>query len=210
MKKLLFVLPIVVLLVAGCGKTATTQGNNSQNGAPDQQQVKVPVKTIDVPMPTKAYVSAKDGFTANFPGIPNVKKSSLPSSSLGPIPVTEYRQVFTQDKEQAYYNIGVYHYPADYEFPDNYLNTIFKTFYTVVTLEFPDAKIASQQPAQFLGNPAVAGEIIGPDKLADGSTVNKSGYLLITVKNQNTYIISAYGMDQANFKAFTDSFKFAQ
>lgn len=216
-KKLFFVVSVVMLLAAGCGKPAANppaaQNQNGQSQATQQSTQPAPapeLATITVPLPTTLYTSAADNFTVNFPSAPKITKSSVPSAS-GAIAVTDYRQVFTSGSEHAYYNVGVYHFPAGYKFTNDYLNTAFKIYFEVASLSFPEATIISQQPTQFLGSQALTGSITIPVKLGDSAATTNTGVSLLVIRNaQNIYILSAYGMSQNNYNAFINSFKFSK
>jgi hypothetical protein len=228
-KKMLIVFPIVALLAAGCGKSATSSPTAQNNGSQSQQNSQPqaaqqpPVqaspkasagqfKTIDVPAPAAAYSSTVDGFTVNFPSVPKITKSTAPSPTAGPIPVTEYRKLFSSGSEYAFYTVSVYHYPSTFKLTSDYLSTGLQTFTKILTDLFPGTEIASQQSAKFLGNPSLTGTLSVPVKLTSGSTAttDTGDYFTATIKGQNIYIISAYGMDQSNYNAFLNSFKFAQ
>jgi hypothetical protein len=223
MKKILFVFPVVALLAAGCGKTTTSapapQNSNSQPQAAEQPPVqaspKVSVgqyKTLDEPAPAAAYTSTVDGFTVNFPGVPKITKSTAPTQTAGSIPVTEYRKLFSSGSEYAFYTVSVYHYPSTFKLTGDYLSTGLQTFTKILTDLFPGTEIASQQSAQFLGNPALTGTLSVPVKLTPGSTAatDTGDYFTATIKGQNIYVISAYGMDKSNYTAFINSFKFTK
>jgi hypothetical protein len=219
MKKILFVLPIVALLAAGCGKTATnapTAQNNSQNQQPLQNKQQAPaapavqLKTLSEPTPTTAYAAAGDGFGINFPTAPTLAKTTFRSMGAGAVPVTEYTQEYVSGQEHAWYKVSVFHYPASYQFPNNILDLAMQVFNAAVNEKFPGSKITNQQPTQFLGNPALTGLVTVPLKLDPKSSAisNTGDYLLITTNGHNLYIISTYGMDQNNYNAFINSFKF--
>lgn len=221
MKKILIVLPIVALLAAGCGKSSTNspapQNSNSQSQAAKQPPVQTSpkasdgqFKTIDVPVPAAAYSSTVDGFTVNFPSVPKITKSTAPSPTAGPIPVTEYRKLFSSGSEYAFYTVSVYHYPLTFKLTSDDLNTGMQTFTKILTDLFPGTEVASQQTAQFLGNPSLNGTLSVPVKLTSTSTAATitGDYFTATIKGQNIYVISAYGMSQDNYNAFLSSFKF--
>jgi hypothetical protein len=224
MKKMLIVLPIVALLAAGCGKSATNSpapqnSNNQQPQSAKQPPVQASpkasadqFKTIDVPAPAAAYVSTADGFTVNFPSVPKITKSTAPSPDAGPLPVTEYRKLFSSGSEYAFYTVSVYHYPSTFTLTSDYLSTGLQTFTKILTDLFPGTEVASQQTAQFLGNPSLNGTLSVPVKLTSTSTAATitGDYFTATIKGQNIYVISAYGMDQSNYNTFLNSFKFTQ
>ena len=205
MKKNILVLSFVALLAAGCGKAATSP-SAAQNNSPQTQASGSNAQT-SAPMPAAAYVSSADSFSVNFPGTPTVTNTKFSSPTAGQIPLTQYRQSFSVNGQEAYYTVDVYHYPASYKFPANYLNAALQTYVKVLNLAFPGTTITSQQPTEFQGLPALQAVVDVP---SGGNTANSNAYLILTVKDQNTYAISTYGMDQSSYNTFMNSFKFAQ
>jgi len=221
MKKILLMVSIVALLAAGCGKTATnapaSPNNNEQTKAPLQAaQNPDPsagkYKTIEVLPPTVAYTSTADGFTVNYPSSPKVTKTTVPTPNAGAIPVTEYRKTFSSGSEYAFYTVSVYHYPPTYKLTGDDLSSGLQTFNKILIALYPGTKVANQQSAEFLGNPALTGTLVVPVKLTPGNaaTTDTSDYFTATINGQNIYVISAYGMDQNNYNAFLKSFKFTK
>jgi len=201
------VIVVVVLIVAA----VLAMGN--RGGAPQAQlppaQTGSNGQTAQPMQPTSApaglYTSSDDGFSANFSGTPKVTKTQFNSLTAGNIPVTEYRMQSGSGSSTKYYAVSVYHYPASYQFPSGYLAAAMKVFAMGVSAKYPGAKLASQTPTQLQGNPAVSGVITVPVSMS-----KESGYLIITVKGQNTYGIGTYGVDQDSFNAFVNSFVFTQ
>jgi hypothetical protein len=141
----------------------------------------------------------------NFSGAPQVTKSTFNSPTAGPIPVTKYIAQSGSGSNAKYYVIDVYHYSKSYQFPSNYLSDALRLFVFAVNMKYPGVKLASQAPTQFLGGPAITGVLTVP---IGGS--QEPGYLLITTKNQNTYGMGTYGVDQNGYNAFVNSFTFSQ
>jgi hypothetical protein len=152
--------------------------------------------------PSSAYASSADGFSVKFPGIPQVSKIAYKSLSAGSIPLTKYIVESGSGASAKYYMIYVYHYPKDYKFSATYLADSLRLFAAAMAVKYPGTKLVSQAPSEFQGGSAISGVLSGPDQ--------EPGQLLITVKNQNTYAIGAYGANQEAFKAFENSFAFTQ
>ena len=119
------------------------------------------------------------------------------------IPATYYKEPVSNGAPDAYYEVSVYHYPADYQFTGNYLNGALQVFYKVVSMAFPGSNLVGSQPTQFLGGSAISASISVP-----AGTSPSNDYLLITTNSHNTYIISTYGLAQSDYNAFINSFKF--
>jgi hypothetical protein len=225
---MLIVLAVIVIvgisLVVYFSKRGTTvnanlpiSNNNSANTTANKSESNEitkgsQLKTIDVPLPAKAYTSTEDGFTVNYSVAPKIRNSSFRTSAAGLVPFTEYREKFSSGTEYAWYTVNVLHYPSSYKFADDFLSTALKAFIGVVNLEYPGTTITDQQPIQFLGNAALSGLLTVPVKLDPNSTstTNTGDYFLVTIKNHNVYIIDTYGMNKNNYNAFVISFKFEQ
>lgn len=203
-KSITIILIVVILVVVGAiyymmsrGSSApASQGNNTAQTSGNQ-----PVTTA-TPLTGNLYTSSADGFSAGFPGTPNVTNTTFDSPSAGTIPLTEYKDV-TNVSTDAYYAVYVYHYPASYQFASDYVGEALTSFLSVVNSKYPGSVIASKTPTQFSGNPSLSAIISVPH--ASGAA---NDYLLITTKGQNAYIISTYGTSQEDFNTFTSSFVF--
>ena len=159
-----------------------------------------------VPAPTAgSYVSPDDGFSANFSGTPTISKTQFNSLTAGSIPLTQYKVQSGSGSSTKYSAISVYHYPKSYVFPSGYLNAAIQIFAMGIAAKYPGTKLTSASPAEFAGNPAISGVITVPV-----SGKQETAYLIITTKGQNTYGIGTYGMDQASYTAFVNSFTFTQ
>lgn len=207
MKKILFVLPIAIVLAVACN---SSQKPSAKPSAPASTgQAVNQLSTISVLAPTTPYISAKDNFSINFPGTPTVTNSYLPSQTIGPILQTVYREEYSNNGQYAFYTVYVFHYPQSYQFSSDYLSSALQIFNGIVSMGYPGSTITSQQNTQFLGNPALTAQLTIPFKAKGASsTVNTGDSLLITTNNHNTYAISAYGMVQSNYDTFVNSFKF--
>lgn len=200
---------VVVVLVAVAVFALGNHGGAPQSQTQSPSQSAQPAQTGSnsqtASAPTGLYTSSDDGFSVNFSGTPSVNKSLFNSLTAGSIPLTEYRVQSGNGSSTKYYEVNVYHYPQSYQFPSGYLSAATQIFAMAVGAKYPGAKLASQTPTQFLGNPAMSGTITVPVFGNQGFV-----YLLITVKGQNTYGIGTYGMDQNAYNAFVNSFTFTQ
>jgi len=208
----ILVVIVVVVLVGWAIFAAVNPGGAPQTPQQAQPMQQAQANPNSQPQPTQPasapaglYTSSEDGFSVNFSGTPQVTKSTFTSPSAGPIPLTKYIVQSGSGSSAKYYVVYVYHYPQTYQFPAGYLTGAMDLFAMAVSAKYPGAKLTSQQPTQLLGNAAVAGTI----------TVSTAGqqsedYLLITTKNQNTYGIGTYGVDQSGYNAFVNSFTFTQ
>lgn len=161
---------------------ATTTGGQTETGVP-------------------SYMSADDNFSVNFPVTPQMTKTTFKSPTAGSIPRTEY----VAQSSSGYYITSVYHYPKTYQFSSGYLAGALQLFMSAVNAKYPGAKLVSQSPAQFLGNPAITATI---SVTIAGEPA--TGYLLVATKNQNTYGIGTYDVNQTDYDAFINSFSFTQ
>lgn len=202
-KTIITIVVVVVVVLAAVAVFAlgnhgvAPQTQPAQTGPNAQVQASAPA--------TGLYTSPDDGFSVNFSGTPQVMKSQFNSLTAGNIPLTEYRVQAGNGSSTKYYEVNVYHYPQSYQFPSGYLNAAIQLFAMAVNAKYPGSKLVGQTPTQFLGNPAISGTISVPLFGNKGFV-----YLLITVKNQNTYGIGTYGMDQNAYNAFVNSFTFTQ
>lgn len=194
---------VVVTAIVFWGGHATTPTAGTNTPAPTPAAI---------PTATASYTSAKeDGFAVNFPATPQVTTTMFNSLTAGSFPLTEYKTASASGSKGAYYAVFVYHYPASYHFPDNYLAGALQVFGMAVNSRFPGTTIAQQTPTQFLGNPALSAVITVPIPAGLGKgTTPTSDYLLITTKGQNTYIVSTYGLSQDDYDAFIGSFSFTR
>jgi hypothetical protein len=212
----LVVLVLIIILATGKNKaqSPSTTGSNNQTVQPlanSQKAPSVSLTTIDVPAPTTPYTATADNFSVNFAKAPKLSSTRFNSFSSGMIPVTEYKEQFAKDAEMAYYQVGVYHYPTTYQFPDGILTTALQAATMIASARYPGSKIDNQSSTTLLGNPAEAALVTVPmnvDPKNPTTKVTTGDYLLITTKDHNIYVISAYGMTQSNYDAFVNSFKF--
>jgi len=152
-----------------------------------------------------SYTSSADGFSVNFPETPQITTTTFNSMTAGSLPLTIYKATSTGGSAGAYYAAMVYHYPADYQFPDNYLTGALQVFGMAVNARHPGTAIASQTTIQFLGAPAISALVTVPI-----GNVATNDYVLITTKGKNTYILDTYGLPQSDHDSFVNSFSFAQ
>ena len=209
-KTLITIIVIVVVIVAvvavvavgnhGAPAQQTAQNNSGQAQQP-QQNSQQPSAT---PSPA-VYASATDGFSVNLPGTPNVESKTVKSLTAGSISTTEYTYVSSANGKGILYMIVVFHYPATYQFSSNYLTGALQIFDTLINAKYPGTKVISQGQSQFLGGAAISGSVTVPFM---GTPT--SGNVLITTKNHNTYVVSAYGLSQSDYSAFLNSFAFTQ
>ena len=161
--------------------------------------------TASVAAYSGSYTSAADMFTVNFPAAPVVRKTTFTLPSVGEVPITDYRVELGTDASAKYYLVTVYHYPKTYKFASDYLASALRLFVSAINAKYPGAKLTSQTPTQLLGNPAISGVIT--------VTINGQktvGYLLIATKNQNTYGMGTYNVDQNGYETFLHSFSFTK
>jgi flagellar basal body-associated protein FliL len=203
------VVVLVVVVVFAMGNHGSAPQGQYQPQAQSQPIQAAPNNQAQAGQPAAApagnYVSSDDGFSANFSGTPVVTKTQFNSLTAGYIPLTEYRVQSGSGSSTKYFAVSVYHYPQTYQFPSGYLTAAMQVFAMGVGAKYPGAKLASQTPTQLLGAPAVSGVITVPIFGKQGDV-----YLTITTKGQNTYGIGTYGMDQASYNAFVNSFTFTQ
>jgi hypothetical protein len=183
---------------------------NLNTTVPNSETGNGKIKSLDVPAPATAYASKDDGFAVNFPTVPKVSNTTYKSDSAGLIPLTEYTQEYASGLERAWYKVAVYHFPANYKFTDSFLDDSADVYIGSVNAMHPGSKVANHQKTEFLGNPAITGIITVPVRLGlrSAATTDTNDYAMITLKGQDLYIISAYGMTQDNFDSFLNSFKF--
>jgi hypothetical protein len=158
-------------------------------------------------MPASAilYVSTADGFSVNLPGAPTVASKAFKSLSAGSISETDYTYIASADGKGVLYMIMVLHYPATYQFPSNYLAGALQMFNAIINAKYPGTTLSAQPQSQFLGGSAISAAVTVPFM---GTPT--PGNVLITTKNQNTYVVSAYGLSQSDYAAFLNSFAFTQ
>lgn len=152
-----------------------------------------------------SYTSSADGFSVNFPGPPQVVTTTFNSMTAGSLPLTTYKATAPGSSTAAYYAVMVYHYPASYRFPDNYLAGALQVFGMAVNVKHPGTAIATQTPTQLEGQPALSALVTVPI-----NGVNTDDYVMITTKGQDTYILDEYGLPESDFTSFIGSFSFAQ
>lgn len=217
--QIIIAIAIIVVVVIGLKVflTKPAKVNNAPLGVKESTSVKLnaseddnKIKSLDVPAPTTAYVSKDDGFAVNFPTAPKVENTTYKSNSAGTLPLTEYSQEYASGLERAWYRVAIYHYPANYQFADNFLDESGDVYIGSVRAMHPGAKVASHEKIQFLGNPAITGTVTVPVRLAfrSATTTDTNNYVTMTRKGNSLYIISTYGMSRDNYDSFINSFKF--
>lgn len=202
-KKILAAIIVVVVIIVAAVVVIT--GNHStpaqQTGQSNSGQAQQPASAPSL----AAYVSATDGFSVNLPGSPNVESKTVKSLTAGSISETDYTFVSSSNGKGILYMIVVFHYPATYQFPNNYLTGALQVFNTLINTKYPGTKVVSQGQSQFLGSAAISAAVTVPFM---GTPT--SGNVLITTKGHNTYVVSAYGLSQDDYNAFLNSFTFTQ
>jgi hypothetical protein len=127
------------------------------------------------------------------------------SMTAGSLPLTTYKEAASGTSPNAFDEVMVYHYPATYQFPDNYLAGVLQVFGLTINSKYPGTTIVDQTPTQFLGAPALFATVTVP---AEGTT--NDDYVLLTTRGQNTYIINTYGASQSSYNSFIGSFSFTK
>jgi hypothetical protein len=197
------VIVVVVVVVVAGNHGAPAQQTAQNNNGQAQQSEQNDQQPSAAPLPVAAYTSAKDGFTVNFPGTPEVATKTIKSPSAGSISETEYTYVSSTNGKGALYMIIVFHYPATYQFSSSYLASAMQMFNVLINAKYPGTKVVNQPQSQFLGNAAISGLVTVPFM---GTPT--PGNVLITVKNHNTYVVSAYGLSESDYNTFLNSFTF--
>lgn len=196
-KKAVWIIVAVVVVVVVIVVVVLAGGNH---GAP------APVaQTGQQQAPAAPYVSTADGFSVNLPGAPTATSKSYKSPSVGSITETEYTYVSSANGKGVLYMIMVLHYPTTYQFPKNYLVDALQMFSTIINAKYPGTTVSAQPQSQFLGGSAISAAVTVPFM---GTPT--PGNVLITTKNKNTYVVSAYGLSQSDYTAFLNSFTFTQ
>lgn len=201
------VLAVVAFFAMGNHGTSAPQAQSpsqqqpAQTGTNNQAQPMQPAAAA----PAGSYTSSADGFSADFQGTPDVTKSTFNSLTAGSIPLTKYIAQSGSGSSAKYYVLNVYHYPQSYQFPGNYLTGALQLFAIAVAAKYPGAKLTSQTPTQFQGNAAMAGVLSVPI-----GGVQTTGYVLITVRGQNTYGMGTYNASEDDYNTFVNSFAFTQ
>ena len=182
------VVVIIAVVAIGGNHGVSTPGQNGQQQAP-----------------AAPYASTADGFSVNLPGTPTMTSKSFTSPSAGSISETDYTYIASANGKGVVYMIIVFHYPATYQFPSNYLTGALKMFNTVINVKYPGTTVSAQPQSQFLGSPAITASVTVPFM---GTPT--PGNVLITTKGHNAYVVSAYGLSQGDYTAFQNSFSFTQ
>lgn len=198
-KKWMTVIVIVAILVVVIVIAVLAFGNHA--AAPTATQNGNQQAATTAP----SYTSSKDGFAVNFPGTPTVTTTMFNSMTAGSLPLTTYKEMASGTSSKAFYEVMVYHYPATYQFPDNYLAGALQVFGLAVNAKYSGTTIVDQTPTQFLGAPALFATITVP---AEGTT--NYDYVLLTTRGENTYIINTYGLSESDYNTFVGSFSFTQ
>jgi hypothetical protein len=217
----ILILAIVILLkscflkksVAPNNSNLSSNSINTENSLQSSSEsTEKQTEKLEVPAPTTPYSSNSDKFTVNFPTAPEVASSTFRSNSAGYIPLTEYSQSFGSGREQAWYKVAIYHYPANYKFSSDFLDKSADTYVSSVNAKYPGTKVANSQKNKFLGNDAISGSLTVPVRkdLRSTETIDTTVYALMTVKGQDLYVFSVYGTSQDNYDAFVNSFKFSE
>lgn len=194
---------VIVIAVVVLAHSGSSQNQPATAPTPQTPTQTPPTGTAPAAAPSStasAYASSADAFSVDFPGTPTVTNLTYNSPTAGAVPLTEYK-VASDESVNAYYGVYVYHYPAGYKFSSSYLTTALTSFDDAINAKYPGTTIASKIPTQFLGNDALSATLT----LADGTE-----YALFTIKGQNAYIISSYGVSQSEYTAFLNSFTFTQ
>lgn len=178
------------------------RGGSSQNqGTTTQTQTQAATATA-APSTPPPYTSTTDAFSVQFPGTetPTVTNLTYHSPTAGMVPFTEYK-VASNESVNAYYGVYVYHYPAGYRFASDYLTVALASFDDAIDAQYPGTTIAKKTQTQFLGGNALSATITLPFG---------TEYALFTVKGQNAYIVSSYGVSQSEYNTFLNSFAFTK
>lgn len=191
-KSIIWIIVGIVVVVVVIAVVAMGQHGGSSN---NQQAA-----TTQPPSSASAYTSAADAFSVQFPGTPTITNLTYNSPTAGAVPLTEYK-VASNESVNAYYGVYVYHYPANYQFSSVYLTTALTSFDDAINAKYPGTTITSKTSTQFLGGDALSATMTLPAG---------TEYALFTVKGQNAYIVSSYGVSQSEFTAFLNSFAFTQ
>jgi hypothetical protein len=194
----LLIVIVAVVVLMGNHDTPVQSGNtNSQTTQPVNGQQTAPA--------TASYTATADGFSVNFPGTPNVESNAINSPTAGSISETDYTFVSSANGKGILYMIIVFHYPTTYQFSSNYLTGALQMFNTVINTRYPGTKVSAEPASQFLGSSAISASVTVPFM---GTPT--PGNVLITTKNHNTYIVSAYGLSQDDYNTFLNSFTFTK
>ena len=183
---------IVIIIAIVATENHAAQSPAAQNG------------TSQTP-PRGSYTSSADGFSVNLPGTPRITTTTFNSMTAGSLPLTTYTAAASGTSTTAYYAVMVYHYPASYRFPDNYLMGAVQVFGMAVNAKHPGTAIASQTPTQIQGSQALSALVTVPI-----GKVTTDDYVVITTKGQDTYILDTYGLSQNDYNSFVGSFSFTQ
>lgn len=203
MNKKTLVTIIIIVVVIVIVALVLVSGNHGAPASPTAQTTNGQQPSA-APSPA-AYTSAADGFTVNFPGAPQANSKTVNSPSAGSISETDYTFISSANGKGALYMVIVFHYPAAYQFSSSYLAGALQMFSAVINSKYPGTKVVSQGQSQFLGGAAIAGSVTVPFM---GTPT--PGNVLITTKNHNAYVVSAYGLTQSDYAAFQNSFTFTQ
>jgi len=190
------VVVVIIIAVVALGHSASSQHQQAAVQAPAAA-----TPTAAAPSSTPpAYASPADAFSVQFPGTPTITNLTYNSPTAGPVPLTEYK-VASDESVNAYYGVYVYHYPTEYQFANDYLMAALTSFDADINAKYPGTTIASKTQTSFLGDNALSGVITLPAG---------TEYALFTVKGQDAYIISSYGVSQSEYSTFLNSFAFTQ
>jgi hypothetical protein len=196
---------IIVIVVVGGNHGASAPVTQNGNGATQPGQNGQQQAPVNMPGTGVLFAATANGFSVNFPGAPTVASKSFKSPSAGSISETDYTYISSANGKGVLYMIMVLHYPATYKFPSNYLTGALQMFSTIINAKYPGTTVSAQPQSQFLGGPAISAAVTVPFM---GTPT--PGNVLITTKNQNTYVVSAYGLSQSDYTAFLNSFTFTQ
>jgi hypothetical protein len=192
------VVVIVIIAVLVSGNHGASSTANAPSGGSQTQQTQQPAAS-------PAYTSSADGFTVGFPGTPTVGNKTFQSPTAGSVSETDYTFISSANGKGILYMVMVIHYPATYRFSSDYLTGALQMFSKIIDAKYPGATVVSQGQSQFLGGAAISGSVVVPFMGAP-----TPGNVLITTKNQNTYVVSAYGLSQSDYNTFLNSFSFSQ
>jgi uncharacterized protein YdeI (BOF family) len=205
-KKTIVVVIVIVVIVVVAAVIAALGGNHgapaptAQNGGGQNQQAQQNVQQAPA-----LYTSSADGFSVGFPGTPTIASKTVKSPSAGSISENDYTFISSSAGKGVLYMIIVFHYPTTYQFSSSYLASALQMFTAIINAKYPGTQVTPQPQSQFLGNAAISGSVTVPFM---GTPT--PGNVLITTKNHDTYVVSAYGLSQSDYNTFLSSFSFTQ
>lgn len=202
------VVMIIVIVVVVAGNHATSNSGTQQQAAPMMPAVMsttIGASPAAAASTTASYTATADNFSVDLPGTPVVDNKTFQSPTAGSIAETDYTLASSADGKGIVYMVMVFHYPATYQFSSSYLAGALKMFGTIVDAKYPGTKITAGTQSQFLGGSAISALVDVP---VMGTPT--PGNVLITTKNHNAYVVSAYGLSENDYQTFLNSFAFTQ